>query len=62
VKINDIEARLSYYAYKCFFEEFSPDIVDMKRNYLDNKSEPEFLPSRYPNVLINNTFGIGLTL
>lgn len=57
-----IEARLSYYAYKCFFEEFSPDIVDMKRNYLDNKSEPEFLPSRYPNVLINNTFGIGYGL
>ena len=54
-----IEARLSYYAYKCFFEEFSPDIVDMRKNYLGNKLEPEFLPARYPNVLINNTFGIG---
>ena len=54
-----IEARLSYYAYKCFFEEFSEDIVDMKWNYLGNKKEPEYLPSKYPNVLINNTFGIG---
>ena len=54
-----IEARLSYYAYKCFFEEFSEDIVDMKQNYLGNKLEPEYLPSKYPNVLINNTFGIG---
>ena len=54
-----IEARLSYYAYKCFFEEFSEDIVDMKSNYLGNKLEPEFLPAKYPNVLINNTFGIG---
>ena len=57
-----IEARLSFYAYKCFFEEFSPDIVDMKSNYLGNKMEPEFLPSKYPNVLINNTFGIGYGL
>jgi len=57
-----IEARLSYYAYKCFFEEFSEDIVDMKLNYLGNKKEPEFLPSRYPNVLINNTFGIGFEI
>lgn len=31
----------------------------MKWNYLGNKKEPEFLPSKYPNVLINNTFGIG---
>lgn len=54
-----IEARLSYYAYKCFFEEFSEDIVDMKPNYDDTKLEPEFLPARYPNVLINNVFGIG---
>ena len=54
-----IEARLTYYAYKCFFEDFSEEIVDMKWNYLGNKKEPEYLPSRYPNVLINNTFGIG---
>lgn len=54
-----IEARLSFYAYKCFFEEFDPDIVDMKWNYSKTKLEPEFLPSRYPNVMINNSFGIG---
>lgn len=54
-----IEARLTYYAYKCFFEEFSEEIVDMKLNYLGNKKEPEYLPAKYPNVLINNTFGIG---
>jgi len=54
-----IEARLSFYSHKCFFEEFSPNIVDMKLNYLNDRREPEYLPSRYPNVLINNTFGIG---
>lgn len=54
-----IEARQSFYTHKCFFEEFSPDIVDMKPNYLGDRLEPEYLPSKYPNVLINNTFGIG---
>ena len=51
-----IEARLSYYSYKCFFEEFSPDIVDMKLNYSGDKYEPEYLPAKYPNALINNSF------
>lgn len=53
------ESRLSKYAYKCFFEEFNDNIVDMKTSYLGDMMEPEFLPSKYPNVLINNTFGIG---
>lgn len=56
-----IEARLSKYAYKCFFEEFSEDLVDMKDTFDKTKKEPEFLPARYPNVMINNSFGIGLT-
>lgn len=54
-----IEARMSFYSYKCFFEEFSPEIVDMKPNYDESEMEPEYLPARYPNALINNTFGIG---
>jgi DNA gyrase subunit A len=54
-----IEARLSKYAYYCFFKDFSPHIVDMKLNYSGDKYEPEYLPSRYPNTLINNTFGVG---
>lgn len=55
-----IEAKLSYYAYKCFFEEYSDKIVNTKLNYLGTMLEPEFLPAKYPNVLINNVFGIGL--
>lgn len=55
-----IEARLSEYAYKCFFQDFSTDIVDMKSSYGGDTYEPEFLPSRYPHVLINNSLaGIG---
>jgi len=55
-----IEAKLSYYAYKCFFEEYDDKIVNTKLNYLGTMLEPEFLPAKYPNVLINNVFGIGL--
>lgn len=51
------EARLSFYAYKCFFEEFSNDIVNMRENYLGNDIEPEYLPAKYPNALINTCFG-----
>lgn len=54
-----IEARLSFYAYKCFFEDFDIKLVSTKPNYLGDDVEPEYLPARYPNVLINNTFGIG---
>jgi DNA gyrase subunit A len=53
------EVRMSHYAWKCFFEDFNIDYVNTKLTYLGNEVEPEYLPSRYPNVLINNTFGIG---
>lgn len=56
------EARLSYYAYKCFFEEMNPKYVDMRDNYTKDIQIPEVLPAKYPNVLINNTFGIGYGL
>lgn len=53
------EARLSKYAYKCFFEDFDIKCVDSKMTYAGDRMEPEYLPARYPNALINNTFGIG---
>lgn len=58
-----IECKLSKYSYKCFFEEFDPKIVDMKTTYGGDLLEPEFvLPSKYPNLLINGSFAIGLGL
>jgi DNA gyrase, A subunit len=55
-----IEGRLSFFAYKCFFEDFDINILDTVRNYLDTKPEPLLLPARYPNILFNNSFGIGI--
>lgn len=57
-----IEARLSKFAYKCFFEDFDLDAIDTTMNYLGTHEEPIYLPSRYPNILINNVFGIGYGL
>lgn len=54
-----IEGRLSEFAWKCFFEDFDPDVVDMKVAYDGESKEPEYLPSKYPVSLINSHFGIG---
>lgn len=54
-----IEARLSQYAWKCFFEQYSDNLVNMKPTYGGDSFEPEYLPAVYPNSLLNTTFGIG---
>ena len=55
-----VECRLSKYAYKCFFEDFDKEVIDMKKTYLGDGYEPEYiLPSRYPHVLFNHMFSIG---
>ena len=53
-----LDARLSLYAYKCFFEEFDPDAVEMIPNYLRTCLEPVWLPAKYPNFLLSIGTGI----
>lgn len=57
-----IEAKISKYAWKCFFEEFNLKYVTSKPNFSGDVLEPEYLPSRYPNSLISGTFGVGYGL
>lgn len=54
-----IEAKLSYFAYKCFFEDYDESVCNMMPSYTGEFTEPEFLPARYPNILINSYNGIG---
>jgi DNA gyrase/topoisomerase IV subunit A len=54
-----IEAKLSKYALKCFYDDFNIKYINTKPTYDGHGIEPEYLPARYPNSLINNTFGIG---
>lgn len=56
--VRYLEARLSIYAYKCFFEEFDPDIIDMVPSNTKVDMEPVTIPSRYPNFLLGLTTGI----
>lgn len=54
-----LEARLSEFAYKCYFEEFSEDLVDMKPGFIEGKYEPEYLPAKYPVALTKACKAIG---
>lgn len=55
------EARLSAYAIDCFFSEMDLiwPIYDEKETYNYDSLEPVFLPSKYPNTLIQYNLGIG---
>lgn len=59
-----IKARLSQYAYDCFFKDFreNTNIVDMKTAADDSVMEPLFLPARYPNTLVNGAAGIAFSI
>ena len=55
------EARLSSIAME-MLKDIDKDTVDMVPNYSDSDFEPKVLPSRYPNLLVNGTFGIAVGL
>lgn len=55
------EARLSPIAME-MLKDIDKETVDMIPNYSDSELEPKVLPSRYPNLLVNGTFGIAVGL
>ncbi|MDD6795113.1 MAG: DNA topoisomerase IV subunit A [Clostridiaceae bacterium] len=55
------EARLSNIAME-MIRDIDKDTVEMVPNYSDSEFEPKVLPSRYPNLLVNGTFGIAVGL
>lgn len=57
-----LEAKLTKYTHKCYFEDFYPDIVDMKPAYNGINMEPEYLPAKYPHVLFKPTYAMGFGL
>lgn len=54
-----IKARLSEYAYACFFEDWKDSVVDTTLAYDEETRMPDYLPAKYPNVLLNGCLGIG---
>ena len=55
------EARLAPIAME-MLRDIEKDTVDMVPNYSDSELEPKVLPSRYPNLLVNGSFGIAVGL
>ncbi|MGG7176624.1 DNA topoisomerase IV subunit A [Clostridium paraputrificum] len=55
------EARLTPIAME-MIKDIDKDTVEMVPNYSDSELEPKVLPSRYPNLLVNGTFGIAVGL
>ena len=53
------EARLSKIA-TSLLEDIDKETVDFKPNYDDSEKEPEVLPTRVPNLLINGSEGIAV--
>ena len=54
-----LECRISQFAYKCYFEDFSEDLVTMKQGFIEGIYEPEYLPARYPVALTKSCKAIG---
>jgi DNA gyrase subunit A len=53
------EARLSWIA-TALLEDIDKETVDFKPNYDDSTVEPEVLPTRVPNLLVNGSSGIAV--
>lgn len=55
------EARLTPIALE-LIKDIEKDVVNMVDNYSGSEKEPEVLPCRYPNILVNGAFGIAVGL
>jgi len=52
------DLRLTKYAYECFFEDYDKKIINTN-SLLIGEKEPDLLPSKFPNLLVNGNAGIG---
>ena len=53
------EARLSKISLE-LLRDINKDTVNFLPNFDESEKEPEILPSRYPNILVNGTMGIAV--
>lgn len=52
------ELALSKYAMECFFEDFDDRLISTSEILIGIK-QPDILPSKFPNILVNGNTGIG---
>lgn len=53
------ESRLSKISLE-LLKDINKDTVNFNENFDDSEKEPEILPSRFPNILVNGTMGIAV--
>ncbi|MBR3036111.1 MAG: DNA topoisomerase, partial [Lachnospiraceae bacterium] len=54
------EARLKKFTQEVYLKDLDKDIVDFVSNYDESEKEPEVLPVRIPNFLVNGSEGIAV--
>ncbi|MBP5224236.1 MAG: DNA topoisomerase 4 subunit A [Lachnospiraceae bacterium] len=54
------EARLKKFTQEVYLKDLDKDVVDFQPNYDENEKEPEVLPVRIPNFLVNGSEGIAV--
>ena len=52
-----LDGMISPYAYDCYFKEWSSDIVELSPSYNQNYEEPDYLISRFPDLLLRPSIG-----
>ena len=54
------EARLAKVTQEAFLADLDKDIVNFVPNFDETEKEPEVLPVRFPNLLVNGAEGIAV--
>ena len=52
-----LEGRISDYCYDCYFSEWDDNIIEMVQSYNPEYMEPEYMISKYPNILLRPVTG-----
>lgn len=52
-----LEGMITSYAYDCYFKEWSEDIVELSPSYNQDLMEPDYLISRFPDLLLRPSIG-----
>lgn len=57
-----IEAKLSDYALDCFYSDYDTKIMEMNPSYQPEILEPEYFVTKYPNMLMSISTGMGFSI
>ena len=52
-----LDARLSDYAYDCYFEDWDEKLIEMRPTYNQDEMEPDYLVSKFPDILLRPSTG-----